>query len=127
GERLAAWREAAGAAGNRARLGLEGDADVAAAMAALATGPDAPTAIMVLGSGLTAGAIRAAAAAPRPPHLLLFERLPLADLLPVPIWTVDHDPAELGRRGAELLLDRLDGNAGPARHVVLPTTVIAPD
>lgn len=33
---------------------------------------------------------------------------------------VGRDPAELGRRATELLLDRLDGNAGPARRVVLP-------
>ena len=38
---------------------------------------------------------------------------------------IAQDPDELGRRAAELLFERLDGYAGPARRVVLETTLIA--
>jgi LacI family transcriptional regulator len=69
--------------------------------------------------------VRAAAAAGGV-EVLVFGRFALADLLPLPVWVVDYDAGELGRRGAELLLDRLDGNAGPARRVVVPTVLVPP-
>jgi LacI family transcriptional regulator len=56
--------------------------------------------------------------------VLLLDPVPLADLLPLAVAMIHHDAREIGRRGAELLLDRLDGNAGPARSIVLPTTLV---
>ena len=128
-DRLAGWRDAMGqaaAADALVRVGIAGEAAATAAAAGLLGAADAPTAIAVLTAALVPAAIRAAAAAPAPAHVLLFDRLAFADLLPVPVWTVDHDPGELGRRAAELLLDRLDGNAGPARRVLVRATVVAP-
>jgi LacI family transcriptional regulator len=66
------------------------------------------------------------AAAPAGAAVLVFDRFPLASLLPLPVWVVDYDAADLGRRGAELLLDRLDGNAGAARRIVVRTALVAP-
>ena len=37
------------------------------------------------------------------------------------VTVVDNDPVELGRRGAELALERLDGYRGPARRVCIDT------
>jgi LacI family transcriptional regulator len=124
-ERLAGWREALAAAGLPAnddlvRLGVA-EADARAAASALTAGA---TALFAVSPALAPAAIAAAAAAGV--EVLAFGRLPLADLLPVPVWLVDYDAGDLGRRGAELLLDRLDGNAGPARRVVVPAAVVPP-
>jgi LacI family transcriptional regulator len=40
------------------------------------------------------------------------------------VTVVDNDPVELGRRGAELALQRLDGFAGPARLVSIDTPIV---
>jgi LacI family transcriptional regulator len=126
-ERLAGWREALGASADEGlvRLGVTGAGAAEAAAAALLASAAPPTALFALGSGLAPGVVRAAASAGGV-EVLVFGRLPLADLLPLPVWTIDYDAGELGRRGAELLLDRLDGNAGPARRVVLPTALVPP-
>ena len=129
-ERLAGWRDALADAGlaeeqRLVRLGVSGDAAAEAAAAAMLSAPDPPTALFALSGGLALGVVRAAAAAGAV-EVLVFDRLPLADLLPLPVWVVDYDAGELGRRGTELLIDRLDGNAGPARRVMVPTTLVAP-
>jgi LacI family transcriptional regulator len=128
-ERTAGWREALAAAGvdeesALLRLGV-GDAVAAEAAArTLLRGGDPPTALFALSGRLAPGVVRAAAAGAPGVEVLVFDPFPLADLQPVPVTVVDYDAGELGRRGAELLLDRLDGNAGPARLVVLPTTLV---
>lgn len=125
-ERLAGWRGALAAAGavedgGLLRLGLTDAAAAEVAVTELLAAPDPPTALFATNGRLALGVVRAAAAATVP--VLAFDRLPLADLLPFPVWVIDYDAAELGRRGAELLLDRLDGNAGPARRVVVRTAL----
>lgn len=131
-QRAAGWRDALLAVGIApeaapAWLHVSDEAGAAAAVDALLTAPEPATAVVALSDRLAPAVIRAVASAPaRRQPVVVFTRLPLADLLPLPVWTVDHDPADLGRRGAELLLDRLDGNAGPARRVLVPTTVVAP-
>jgi LacI family transcriptional regulator len=126
-DRLAGWRDALGAAAGDGlvRLGVSGAAAAETAARDLLAGPAAPTALFALSAGLAPGVVRAAAAAAGV-EVLVFGRLALADLLPLPVWMVDYDAGELGRRGAELLLDRLDGNAGPARRVVVPTALVPP-
>jgi LacI family transcriptional regulator len=59
------------------------------------------------------------------PEIMSFDDFELAELSPVPISVIDHDPRELGRTAARLLLDRLDGDArdAPAREVELPVTL----
>ena len=54
-----------------------------------------------------------------------FDDLLLADVVRPGLTVVAQDPAGLGRRAAELLFERLDGYGGPARRVVLETTLIA--
>jgi LacI family transcriptional regulator len=127
-ERLAGWREALAAAGvaeerELTRLGVTDAAAAEMAARELLATADPPTALFALSGRLALGVVRAAAAAATQVAVLVFDRFPLADLLPLPVWVVDYDAAELGRRGAELLLDRLDGNAGPARRVVVRAAV----
>jgi LacI family transcriptional regulator len=128
-ERVTGWREAIAAAGQAEqgallRLGVRDAAAAEIAARALLSSVDPPTALFALGGRVAPGLLAAALEAEAVVELLVFGRLPLADLLPLPVALVDYDASELGRRGAELLLDRLDGNAGPARRVVLPTTLL---
>jgi LacI family transcriptional regulator len=37
---------------------------------------------------------------------------------------VRHDPTEMGRRAAELLFNRLNGDGGPPQTVVLETELV---
>ena len=59
------------------------------------------------------------------PELMSFDDFELAELSPVPISVVDHDPRELGRTAARLLLERLDGgeDAAAVREVELPVSL----
>jgi len=126
-ERVAGCREALAAAGCPdavPRLGVRDAAAAGAAAASLLSAAEPPTVLFVLSGVLAPGVLRAAAAAPGGVEVLAFDPVPLADLLPLAVTVVDYDASELGRRGTELLLDRLDGNAGPARSVVLPTTLL---
>lgn len=43
-----------------------------------------------------------------PPVLIAFDDIELADLIPVPMLIVSHDPRELGASAARMLFDRLD-------------------
>ena len=55
-----------------------------------------------------------------------FDDFELAELMPVPVTVVDHDPRQLGREAARLLLSRLGsgvGHQGPARMVEMPVRV----
>jgi len=85
---------------------------------------DPPTAVFTMTSLLTVGALRALRARGSSVSVVGFDDLAYADLLARPVTVVAHDPEHLGSAAAELLFDRLDGGAGPARHVVLPVTLV---
>lgn len=53
-----------------------------------------------------------------------FDRFDTADLMPLHATLVDHDPEELGRCAAGLLVRRLDGENGDPIVIALPTTLI---
>lgn len=71
--------------------------------------------------------LRAGATPQEMPALVSFDDFELADLMPVPVTIVDHDPRQLGREAARLLLSRLGSGArhhrGPARMVEMPVRV----
>jgi LacI family transcriptional regulator, galactose operon repressor len=56
--------------------------------------------------------------------LVGFDDLPLADAIDPGLTVVAQDAGGLGRAAAEALFARLDGDGGPSRRVVLPTTLI---
>ena len=57
--------------------------------------------------------------------LVGFDDFELADVLTPPVSVVAYDLPGLGRRAAEILFDRLAGDARPARRVVMPTWIVA--
>ncbi|WFF04594.1 LacI family DNA-binding transcriptional regulator [Micromonospora sp. WMMD1076] len=82
----------------------------------------APTALFTMNNLITHGALRALRGHPAPPALVGFDDIDLGEVLGISVVT--HDPVDMGRRAAELLLGRLDGEAGPPRRVVLPTRLL---
>jgi LacI family transcriptional regulator len=106
---------------------LQEDAhDVAAAERAvldlLARDP-APTALFTTNNRITTGALRALRGNKNPPALVGFDELELGEVLGVSV--IAHEPEEMGRQAARLLLDRISGISGAARRVVIPTRLLA--
>jgi LacI family transcriptional regulator len=57
--------------------------------------------------------------------LVGFDDIPMGDALQPAVSVVAQEPLTSGRQAAELLFSRVDGYAGPARTVVVPTKLIA--
>jgi DNA-binding LacI/PurR family transcriptional regulator len=106
---------------------LHDSAAAAEATRELMTGPAAPTAVFTAQNLITIGAVHSlrARGLHRRVALVGFDDLPLADAVEPGLTVVAQDAAELGRATAELLFARLDGDEGPTRTVVVPTTLIA--
>ncbi|WP_239451973.1 LacI family DNA-binding transcriptional regulator [Frondihabitans sp. PAMC 28766] len=118
------------------RLGQQ-DADSAErAMDDLLDLADPPTAVFAANNRNSVGVIRsmnrhraeARRAGVELPTLRLFgfDSFEFADMSPIPLSIVDHDPSELGRIAAKLLFDRLEGESqgAPARLVELPVRLV---
>ena len=52
-----------------------------------------------------------------------FDDLEFAALISPPLTSVFQPGYQLGATAARILLDRVQGNKGPARHIVLPTEI----
>jgi DNA-binding LacI/PurR family transcriptional regulator len=50
-----------------------------------------------------------------------FDGTDLAAQLEVPLTTVAQDPFTIGKRGAQILIDRIEGYLGPSNYEVIPT------
>jgi LacI family transcriptional regulator len=83
----------------------------------------APTAIFTTNNRLTTGALRALRGLADPPALVGFDDFDLADVLGTTV--VAHDVTALGREAARLAHERISGHNGPARTIVISTSVIA--
>jgi LacI family transcriptional regulator len=85
------------------------------------------TAIVAAQNLLTVGALRVlhARGLQHRVALLGFDEVLLSDLLQPGVSVLAQDPTQLGRRAAELLFARLDGDRSPTQHVVVPTALIA--
>jgi LacI family transcriptional regulator len=127
--RLAGFRAALADAGvplpdRCLRLGLRDAAAAEAATRDLLADPQPPTALFTTNNRNTVGAVRAVRALGARVALVGFDDFELADMLTPPVTVVAHDPAELGRRAAELLFARLRGDRSPARTVTLPARLL---
>jgi LacI family transcriptional regulator len=127
-ERLAGFAGAMGAAGNDdwrpyLRTGVHDAAGAEARVRELLALAVPPTALFTANNRLTAGALRAVRGRARPPALVGFDEFELADVVGVSV--VAHDAAGLGRRAAQLAVDRIGGHDGPPRTVVMPTWLVA--
>lgn len=89
---------------------------------------DAPTALFCANSRNTIGAYRAVRSGRLHCALSGFDDFELADLLDQPVSVVAYDTRALGRRAAQLLIDRIDAEedaaVAPMRRLVLATTVV---
>jgi LacI family transcriptional regulator len=108
------------------RMGL-GDSEAARAAAYALLRSDAPPTALLTGQNLiTIGALHALRDLEMQHEVALvaFDDVPLGDLVEPGVTTVAQDPVALGRRAAELLFARLDGDDGPSRTAIVPTELI---
>ena len=84
--------------------------------------PSPPTALFTTNNRLTTGALRAMRGLADPPALIGFDDFDLADVLGTTV--VAHDMTALGREAARLAFQRIGGHTGPARTIVIPTSLI---
>jgi LacI family transcriptional regulator len=133
-ERVRGYREA------HAQIGVSPDADLICAKSFLPgpafdavtemlNWPDPPTAIIAGGMDMLSGVLRAIHARglriPADVSVIGAGNSDLADLHSPPIAMIDWDYAKVGRLAANLLLDRIRGDAPPeARHIIVPTQFI---
>ncbi|WP_309104760.1 LacI family DNA-binding transcriptional regulator [Microbacterium sp.] len=98
---------------------------------ALLANPTPPTAIFCANNRNAIGALKeinvqlhTGRPASEFPELMSFDDFELAELSPVPLSVIDHDPRALGRTAARLLLDRLEAvGEVPSREIELPVTL----
>ncbi|HYZ52583.1 MAG TPA: LacI family DNA-binding transcriptional regulator [Streptosporangiaceae bacterium] len=87
-------------------------------------GPSPVTAIFCGNNRITVLALREIATAGWRLALVGFDDFELADLLSPGVTVVAQDPAEMGRRAAELLYGRLAGDHSPTQRIELATRLI---
>lgn len=131
-ERLRGYAEALRHAGLQVddrliRTGLRNPAAAVAAVEELLAMDDSPTGIFAGQNLLTIGAVRALrkAGLERRIALIGFDDVSLADIVDPAISVVAQDPQALGRTAADVLFRRLDGDATPPTHRVIPVRLIA--
>jgi LacI family transcriptional regulator len=88
--------------------------------------PHPPTAFFAGQNLLTIGAVRAIRqrGLQRSVAIVGFDDFLLADLLEPGVTVVAQDPVAMAREAASLLFARIDGDRGPAKKMVIETTVI---
>jgi LacI family transcriptional regulator len=129
GERVRGFREAIAAAGvavdeSLVRLGARDVAQAETATRELLSMPHPPTALLTTNNRASVGVLRALRGRESTFALVGFDDFELADMLPVPVTVVKHDPAHMGRVAAELLFRRLSGDESPPHRIVLPTKLV---
>lgn len=126
-ERLAGFDDETGGDPDCVRItDLSIEHDVAAAVEDLLARPDAPTALVSARNDISMATMRTLQrlGLQHTTALIGFDDVPLADLVAPGLSVVAQDPEAVGREGARRLIARLEGDDAPARHVVLPTTLI---
>jgi LacI family transcriptional regulator len=131
-QRLRGYTQALTVAGIRhdealVRTGIRDPDAAVPAVRELLSLPDPPTALFTSQNLSTIGAIRTlrSIGLERRIALIGFDDVALADLLEPAISVVAQDPQALGHSAAELLFRRLDGDASPWVHEVIPVKLIA--
>ncbi len=101
-----------------------GPAVVRNALDQMLAGPSPVTAVFSGNNRITVLAVREIAQAARRVALVGFDDFELADLLSPGVTVVAQNPAEMGRKAAELLFGRLAGEHAPAQRIELATRLI---
>jgi LacI family transcriptional regulator len=128
-ERLRGYRKTLARAGlppdpSLIRLGAHDAAAAEGAVFELLSLPEPPTALFAGNNRITVGVLRVLGRSGFRLALVGFDDLELGEMLAVPVTVVAYDAAELGRRAAELLAQRLAGDDTPPQRIVLPTALI---
>lgn len=108
------------------RLDVHGIEKADAATLELMGLPQPPTALFTSQNLLTIGASRALHRLDLHHRIALvgFDDVLLADMLEPGITVIAQDPSTMGRRAAEQLFRRIDGDQSPSVHLVVPTRLI---
>jgi LacI family transcriptional regulator len=107
------------------RIDAMGPVNSTAAMVELLEAPYCPTAVISANWRTTLGVVRALHLRERTDVAhVSFDDFQGAESLNPPVTAVSQEPERLGKKAAELLFDRIAGESGPARRVVLPVTLI---
>ena len=130
-ERLRGYREALtrhGVAVDDALIRLELTDSESARTAAteLLTSAHPPTALVGGQNLITVGALHALRELGLKHEVALvgFDEVALGDLIDPGVTVIAQDPVEIGRRAAELLFARIDGDDRPPVRIVLPTRLV---
>lgn len=105
---------------------LHDDASATAVARRLLAAPDPPTAIFSSQNLVTVGAIRALQQLGREYEVALvgFDDVEAGDLVKPRVSVVAQDPDRIGMLAAERVFERIDGDVGPPRQLVVPTRLI---
>jgi LacI family transcriptional regulator len=127
-ERYQGYRSAMSAAGLRiasswVALGTPTAASVRGTLERMLAGPEPVTAIVCGNNRISVLALPVLAARWQAVAMVGFDDFELADLLGITV--IAQDTAELGRRAAELLFQRLDGDRSPAHRIVIPVRMVS--
>lgn len=103
----------------------ETDADAAHLLTALLAVPDPPTAVFAANTRAGARSAYALHATGRVDlGFVSFGDFPLSQALRPPVTYVDHDPNAIGREAMACVLDRLGGDAGQPRNVLVEAALV---
>jgi LacI family transcriptional regulator len=83
-----------------------------------------PTAFLAQNNRNCLGVTRALRALGEIRALVGIDDFELADMLPTPVTVIGHDPADMGRAGAELLFARMSGDSRPPQRITMPVRLI---
>jgi LacI family transcriptional regulator len=86
--------------------------------------PEPPTALFTTSNRISVAALHALRSYERQLAFVGFDDFELAEMLPIPITVVAHDPIAMGQQAAQQLFERLAGDNRPIRHTLLPTRLI---
>jgi LacI family transcriptional regulator len=107
------------------RIDAMGADNSTAAMTALLAADPGPTAVISANSRTSLGVVRALHLGDRTDVAhVSFDDFAAAESLNPPVTAIYQDPQRLGHQSAELLFDRINGETGPPRRVVLPVKLI---
>jgi LacI family transcriptional regulator len=129
-DRFAGYREALTEAGialerELVMFGIRGADAGEAAVRELLAGPR-PTALFTAQNLITIGAVRGLRNLGVRHEIALvgFDDFALADLLEPPVTIVAQNPAAIGAAACQRLFERMDGDDGPPRSVIVPTQLM---
>jgi LacI family transcriptional regulator len=107
------------------RVDAMGAQNSTAAMVELLEADSGPTAVMSANTRASLGVVRALHLRDRTDVAhVSFDDFPAAESLNPPVTAIYQDPQRLGHQAASLLFERINGETGPPRRVVLPVQLI---